>query len=408
MPLRHWCPLLRDGDRDVREYAIVALGLIGGEYAVDELLRLLKDEDKDMRRWAATALGELGDARALGELIKISLKEADSWGRRRAISALAKLGGEGAINALLPLLKGEDKELRLFAAQALGKLGDERAVNELSPLLKDGDRDWRRRAVDALGELGGERAVDALVPMLKDEDHRVRVDTVTALGLIRSERAVDELLPLLDRKNLANKMSYSELCAEAALALGRIGSVRAVDELVNVLRSENKLISESKIQPFPSDDVRPRVISALARIGDERAVAALLPLLDIRHDDPIMRKSAAKAIAEIDDSVLAVGLVRALADEDELVRSNAVQVVGYYVRDEQMLHELARLAAEDPSGEVRSQADEARHKYEHKLKYFGIEPVMNVAPPPAQGSWFPRPLSKAFQAIRDRARRLGI
>jgi len=50
----------------------------------------------------------------------------------------------------------------------------------------------------------------------------------------------------------------------------------------------------------------------------------------------------------------------------------------------------------------------ARDKYKRKLKYFGIEPVMDVERSQAQVFRLLRSLSKTFQAIRDRAGRLRI
>jgi HEAT repeat protein len=412
-------PLLNSKDTEARSLAIYALGLIGSEYAVGKLLPLLKDKDKDVRRWSAVALAELGDERAFDELLNVSLKKVDSWGRQRAISALAKVGGERAVNALLPLLKDEDKELRLWAARGLVELGDKRALNEIFPLLKGDDRERRQQVIRALADLGDERAVDDLISLLKDEDYRVSVAAIVALGRIGSERAIAALLPLLDSEQFGEPVgNRGELCLEAAMALGRIGSERAVDALVNVLRSENEKYSEDK-DYSPSDDVRPWVMLALGKIGDERAVAALLPLLNIWRLSsdrsfrvsgygPLVQKSAAEALGQMDESALGVKLVRALAHEDEAVRGRAAQAVGYYVADEQVLHELARLAADHSSGEVCIQAGLARSMYIRKLKYFGIEPVINVERSQAQAFWLLRPLSKAYQAVRDRAKRFGF
>jgi HEAT repeat protein len=415
--------LLKDKDSMVRKYAIIALGLIGSEYAIEKLLPLLEDENNDMRLWAAVELAELGDEHALDELLNASLKDVDSWGRQGAISALVKLGGERAIIALLPLLKDEDKDLRLWAAKGLVELGDKRALNEIFPLLKNGalavegfllseERERRERVIGALAELGDERAVDELIPLLKDEDLRIRADAIVALGRIGSERAIPALLPLLDSEHLGKGSIDRELCSKAALALGRIGSERAVDALVNVLRSEN----EKWCDIYPSEDVRPQVMFALGQIGDERAVAALLPMLSIWRrvspDKPHVkgayylrvRKSAAESLGQMDESALGVKLVRALAHEDEIVRGMAAQAVGYYVADEQVLHELARLAAESIWG-GNSEESATHSRYIRKLKYFGIEPVITVERPQAQAFWLLRPLIKAYQAVRDRAKR---
>lgn len=346
-------PLLKDEDYTLRRAAVDALGEIGGERALNSLLSLLKDEDIVLHwpvRWeAAYALGKIGSERAFDALLSLLIKDSDQDVRRAAGYALGQIGGERALNALLPLLKDEDIILRQAAAYGLGALGDERASDALLSQLKYRDHVVDRHTIEALSKVGGGRAMDALLLLLKEGDSLVCPIVASALGQICGERAIDALLPLLNDAN--GTMRW-----RAAEALGKLGDDRAIDTLLPLLNDEY-------------ERARSGVTEALGRIGGERAVEALLKVL-VKDESRIVRYYAASALGKNDSAVLAVTLVRALWHEDELVRQKAAQIVGYYSEGEQVLHELARLATEDSSEEVRSAANEACGKYERKLAYF--------------------------------------
>jgi HEAT repeat protein len=116
---------------------------------------------------------------------------------KAAIAALGEIGGSGAVDALLGLLKDVGKDTRLAAAAALGGTGDGRAVDGLLGLLKDVDKDTRWAAAEALGRIGDSRAVDGLLGSLKDVEEDTRAATIYALGKTSDSRAVASLLGLL-------------------------------------------------------------------------------------------------------------------------------------------------------------------------------------------------------------------
>jgi predicted phosphoribosyltransferase len=67
---------LRDEDKEVREAAAEALGMIRDTRAVDVLIPALGDEDWDVRQRAAYALGQIGDPRAAAPLRAALLRVA--------------------------------------------------------------------------------------------------------------------------------------------------------------------------------------------------------------------------------------------------------------------------------------------------------------------------------------------
>ena len=89
-----------------------------------------------------------------------------------------------SLNAIIPRLKDENKDVRKNAAGALREIGDARAVEPLTEALKDESGEVRRRAAWALGEIGDTVAVEPLIEALRDEDEKVRSGAAGALEMI--------------------------------------------------------------------------------------------------------------------------------------------------------------------------------------------------------------------------------
>tara|TARA_B100000315_G_C14281358_1_gene453183 strand:- start:24 stop:326 length:303 start_codon:yes stop_codon:yes gene_type:complete len=71
-------------------------------------------------------------------------------------------------------------------------------TEELIKDLKLKDSSLRRHAIEMLGIMGDETAIDALIPVLKDENRFVRQETVVALKNIGGSRAVEHLTQALN------------------------------------------------------------------------------------------------------------------------------------------------------------------------------------------------------------------
>ena len=71
-------------------------------------------------------------------------------------------------------------------------------IAELTKRLGNKDRNIRRSATELLGLTADETAIDALIPVLKDENRFVRQETVLALKKIGGSRAVEHLTQALN------------------------------------------------------------------------------------------------------------------------------------------------------------------------------------------------------------------
>jgi HEAT repeat protein len=128
-------------DWDVRKYVIMALGKIRDERVLDPLMvQLRSDEFQDD---ATNALVELGEP-ALERLVK-ALKDKDETVRKQAVLALGRIKHNGAVDPLIGMLTDADWFTRLTAAAALEAIGDPRGREAIKPLTKDPDMVVRMR-----------------------------------------------------------------------------------------------------------------------------------------------------------------------------------------------------------------------------------------------------------------------
>jgi HEAT repeat protein len=149
--------VLRDPDRNLRRSATFVLMRLDRPKIPAEALRSsLTDVEVDVRIWAATLLRQAGpEARdALPSLVR-ALADSDSIVRGQSAFALAAIGPP-AVPGLVETLKSQDINARRLAIFALGKIGPEaKSVKDaLTPLLKDPDPEIRQSCANTLEKIG--------------------------------------------------------------------------------------------------------------------------------------------------------------------------------------------------------------------------------------------------------------
>jgi HEAT repeat protein/tetratricopeptide (TPR) repeat protein len=117
--------LVSSGDAEVRRRAVAVLGRIGGAGAVEALLVAVRDASEAIQRPAIEMLARVGDPRATEALVR-TLEESSSWAvRAGSASALGRLGAARAAPALGRVLRQDSFAfVRSAAAEALGRLGE--------------------------------------------------------------------------------------------------------------------------------------------------------------------------------------------------------------------------------------------------------------------------------------------
>lgn len=228
------------------------------------------------------ALGILGQKRRYESIAAVRDRLSDPVPeiRAAAVQAFCAIGRERAIRAVTPHLSDPDLVVRGAACAALikhsGLDGILAAADSLKALLTDENPAARREGARVLGSIQVKTFFHPLLNLLEDPDPRVRMTAVEAAGAMRSP----ELVP-----PLVYKLADPFTARAAVRALAGFGS-----EVEPVLF---RVLAEKR----ESLDVRRRIPSVLGLIGGERALQALVGVLDTR--DPDLRAAAAREAARI-------------------------------------------------------------------------------------------------------------
>jgi putative membrane-bound dehydrogenase-like protein len=199
-----------------------------------------KESDVDVRKSILKSLGTLKDA-ASAELVASAFKDAallieaaaaaEQIGGPKLIQLLADLAeGATAPEILVPALgalgrlkagtataakhaANPDVKIALAAVTALGQIGGEAAVQALIPMLEDARLDVRKAAIAALGTLAAKPAIPALLKAFLDK--ATRFEAISALAQTPDLRALDAYLEGLGGKNA----TVRDQCRKAVAAI---------------------------------------------------------------------------------------------------------------------------------------------------------------------------------------------
>jgi HEAT repeat protein len=158
---------LSDQDPDVRRLAAMRLMSLDDDRAVEPLIRALEDESPHVRASAALAIGHYTPLTAVPALLD-HLRHDPYWHARAVCAvALGWIGGDEAINALIPALQDPDRQVRSAAVSVFARNKDRRAIDNLIQLLDDPEWTVRYAVCDAMVMLGvgGEPVVNAILKL---------------------------------------------------------------------------------------------------------------------------------------------------------------------------------------------------------------------------------------------------
>ncbi len=299
----------------VRAFAVYALGKLGDPKALDTVLAVLKARKfgKLVKRSCAIAAGPLGAAaptelqqETVRALLRYTRRGRDTTARNFALISLSRIGTERALRGLLQTAdKGRYAE-RPFAALGLGTavFYSDRAAKENRGAALDAD--LRASIVAQLAKLSVE---------IKDNDTRAAF--WLARGLVKDTAAIETMTSIVSSRKDATLRGY------CCVALGLIGKgTRDVrDALLLALRERkntdlrrdaatglgllhdgdvlNLLITE--LRRAKSFAVQGQLITAIGTIGDQRAIAPLVGLLEDRSQPTMTRAMAAVGLGLIGD-----------------------------------------------------------------------------------------------------------
>lgn len=367
-PLDGWIAALRDRTGRDRRTAVIAVGYFGpaGKAAVPDLIDLVrqgpfKDEAVDALVWIGAG-AEVTVPVLIGWFVQEGCDRLTAAGaigfNPHVRDSLIRVGGP-AVPALIAVLNGPNREMRVCAAEALGAIGPaaRAAVPDLIRALTAGHDNsdppvLRRHAIRALGQIGADARL--VVPVLNDLLDKVRQNDdpigfaqvlIRALDrldappvewlanrLLRDgdERAADELArlgprarPAVARLRPALKDRRPQVRVAAAAVLARIGPPDR--EVIPVL-------IEALEHPLEEIDYE-QVSSALCHLGPtaKAEIPALKRLLG-KHQEVVMMRTIVDVLAHFDpeggESVPA--LISSLREKDTDLVQAAIECLSLF------------------------------------------------------------------------------
>ena len=176
---------------------------------ITPLISYLNHENWEVCCRVAAALGELKDESAVSALKEVLHDEDRYVTWSEAATALAKIGTQSAVLALVDCLETENNELRKYLIDALGETRRHELAEALSLIFQgDEDKDVRCSAAIALGKIGGALAVKALTKQaVFDESTIVEEVAAKELGKIAGYESIS---PIWELMHLSQNTTFFE------------------------------------------------------------------------------------------------------------------------------------------------------------------------------------------------------
>jgi HEAT repeat protein len=197
--------------------------------------------------------------------------------RRRAAANLGLLRPLAAVEPLLELLDDRHINVRLAAIDALADIGDDLGLVALIPMLEDPEPAIAGRALEALCRSGHDVGIHVLRYLELTQDPNAIRAAIESMRWLQPQMAEDRLCALA-------KGLRSSLRAQTARVLAEIGSARCEAAL-------RELLSD------PNPKVRARATQALGSLGRKDTVPALRAAFE--DDAWPVRREASRALVEL-------------------------------------------------------------------------------------------------------------
>jgi HEAT repeat protein len=179
--------------------------------------------------------------------------------------------------AVYAIRQGDDFE-REKAIEYLVSHPTKKTVERLIPLLQEKDTPTRMAVVEVLKEIGHAN-IEAIAGLLNDENEDIRVFSCEIMTAMRNPETIPYLIKVLGNGSESVKNA-------AVIALGEFNDERAVNALLGMLQDDQWI-----------------VFSAICSLGKSKHRAAIEPLLRVlRHSDEEVSLAACEALMGFEDN----------------------------------------------------------------------------------------------------------
>jgi HEAT repeat protein/tRNA A-37 threonylcarbamoyl transferase component Bud32 len=272
---------LKDNSKFIRSAALSALAKMDGQFDMPLIVSMLRDPEIEVQNKAVDVVVRANHPETVKYLVEV-LKDENEYARRAAVEVLNVVGTSKSVKFLLEVIADSDWWVRTRAADALGKIGGPRVVDAVLALIKDENQDIRRAAIEILNQTKDERAVAQLIEATRDADWWVSERAVDALAEIGSTKALPRFIDMLqgEAKSLPTVIR----------AIGKIGDQKSLEALLPMLSR-------------PENEIKVEAIAALAKLADERRAETIRVRLQAvsATADGTLSQAVARAMQELDN-----------------------------------------------------------------------------------------------------------
>jgi HEAT repeat protein len=298
-------------DPTKKAMALGGIGRLRATEAVSPVIEVLQSTtDVSLRRQSLATLGLVGSPQAIEAMVTLSKSSAE---RTKALQALAR-SGSPSIGDVLVKLDEEDPSLSFDCRVHLGSRPE--AVPSLQRALKTGNERIRHMALNCLSGINHETATHALSGIVISSSGALRKAAIGYLFFqetaARKRDAPRTLLALVERDE-----------ALSGEIIGFLGEEKVTQAIPAVRRAFNRELAKGQT-PY-------RAIEALSQLGDqaflEKAVSPLSSV--IRGGKKVDRRAALTVLGKIGGDRAVDALIELLNDSDNELVARAVDTLGY-------------------------------------------------------------------------------
>lgn len=226
-------PIAGMSSRQLRNYAVLALGEIKSPKSFDALVEAFNKGEQETQFFAAVALGRLGDKRA----VKVLTDNAGARNQFHSPAVCLSLGMLGAFEGFdfmkQTFQHGGANEERLFAALSLGMLGAKDPRKTLIEIVKNGS-DPLEKALAGFIYLSfcepKSNEPAAVASLLEINDDFTRVITLMGMGILMYRDNLDRVF------DIAKNMETTPEVAKAAMLMLAMSNSKDGNTLLVKLR----------------------------------------------------------------------------------------------------------------------------------------------------------------------------
>lgn len=361
--------LINDEFALVRDRAADALAMSTDERAINALVMAVVAEERDVRFHASQAIITGRSISALPKLME-HRNDPNVEVREKIVEIFGRIGGSAQVTAVIEATNDPEPQVQLAAVNALQRLRERGATEQLLTKLGDPNPHVRAAVCRALGDIGEKSAGPKIVPLLRDDNGYVRGAAAEALGKLGDRSSIAPLLQVLSGDNISDQSEgvvigtktdflagFSELTGvqqktRAVEALGVLRAPEAVDPIIkHGLKSEDPVLRAVSayslgqirdgraIEPL-QDAVRPYYSVAptdLEYVIDPGTTKVDDEARRLKEKEARVRASVAWALGQLGDPSARDTLLKAVNDQNSLVRDAAVEALAKIAEREEKL-----------------------------------------------------------------------